>query len=353
MAGRRWRRERARDRLLDAAHRPRRGRARHRDHRARCAGGARAADRRAALVGRQPRCGAALRDAGQPRRPNPQGVDGCARHHRRDGGHRACLRRGGAAARSLRRQVHHHRPRHRLRPGRAGARVWSGPAILAQLPRPRRPCARPAGGTDAGRPQPRPAVRVARHRDQRAPHGAWRRGGDRPGVPGTGAAAAGKEHPHACRGRGCEPVAGRTGGAQHRRLRAGGRRAPRGAARAGAARQLSLPPSRARCHERAGPIRRREHDSAGRGTPLDREGCEQRIRARRFGGNGHRHGARCTARGRPRRGGACRASGCNHEGAAPVRRRGRVPLSCHRPHRAAGVPAPGRDAAPAARSSAR
>ncbi len=287
MAGRRWRRERARDRLLDAAHRPRRGRARHRDDRARCARRARwCRSARCACRGGSLRCGGALREPGQSRRPDPQGVD------------RPCTASPTPWWRPRRPSP---RWRRRWRPSSA-ASIVIGHAIAYDLA----VLEREYGLAGRSWPALPRASTCARWRGWRRPR--W------PTTASTGCASGSASRSKGrhtalgdargrrarCSWRWCRCCAPRTSARWPRpRQRAGrwpsGRRAapaatrrrPPGSAaddaRAGADRQLSLPPPRARRHERAGPVRRAEHDGARRGAPADREGCEQRVRARRLG----------------------------------------------------------------------
>ena len=81
---------------------------------------------------------------------------------------------------------------------------------------------------------------------------------------------------------------------------------------------------------------------------------EQCVRARGVGPDRHRHRARPPARPRRgRRGHNVGGHRDDHEGPAADRCRGCLPLPCHRPHRAHGIPAPGRRATPLERSSVR
>ena len=81
---------------------------------------------------------------------------------------------------------------------------------------------------------------------------------------------------------------------------------------------------------------------------------QQRVRASAVRGERHRHRARPLARHRcGRRGGADPAHRADRQGAAADAARGRLPLPRHRPHRAAGLPPPGRHGCLRRRSWAR
>ena len=164
-----------RDQLLHPAHSAQRRRARHRDDRTGRAHRPRCADRRAAAVRRQPAGWRAVREPGQARQRHPEDGGRRARHHRRHGRHRPRVRRRRTRLGILCRPRDRDRPRHQLRPCRARAGVCAGAAAMAAIPRAGRSRAGPAGGAHARRPWARPAVRMARPRDQRPPHRARRR----------------------------------------------------------------------------------------------------------------------------------------------------------------------------------
>ncbi len=295
-----------------------------------------------------------IRAAGRSGRADPAHRQRHSWHQGRACRQRAELQRDCAGARGVHRLVGPDRPYHRLRSGRAAARIRAGrPGLAPAADAGRaRPCR--AGAADACQLRSRSPLRVALHRHNRPAHGDRRCARHRSGVHDPGAAAAPARHPHP--GRSGSRFARRWGSGGRRRCRVSSSRRSRPRRHAPAdrpRRQLRLPPPRARRDERAGCHRAGRCHGRRHHPPAHREEDQLGVRHRRQRRLRHRHRARSPARARHGRAEGPRgAARQHHEKAAAIGAGGRLPLPRHRPHAAAWASATSPCAMPKASSSA-